>query len=80
MNPSDEISQIRASIRELHINIESLHSTMHDMFESQNHQDAQIATLTSNTDKLVTTMTTLALVTKEHRNRIEDLEGGLPPS
>ena len=90
MNNQEEMNEIRAAIREQAaniaaqgVNIESLHSNLRELFESQARQDAkiaatseQIAQLTSKLDTLVDVVTKLALVATDHQGRIKDLESG----
>ena len=90
MTPQDEMNELRASIREAHqnilaqgVNIESLHSSMHELFESQARHDAQIEKLTSkldalttNVDKLVNTIEKIANIVIAHNGRLDKIDGG----
>jgi hypothetical protein len=72
----------RAEITALHVNIESLHANIHELWQASQRHDAALATngerlglLTAQMSRLTEAMTQLAQTGRNHEGRLN--EGGL---
>lgn len=64
---------------ELRVNLESLHASVHELYETVQRHDAQIADLIRAAQHDGENIRALARIAEIHERRLSDLEGGPQP-
>ena len=76
MNIDERIEALAASIDAQRVNIESLHSNVHELWEASQRHDRVIDKILVAVEQDGEHIRALARIAESHEHRITDLEGG----